>query len=774
MNSREAAQPHDIVYGEVRKGGAVTYLESTGTDNLYLHMVVALAGHEVEEIGDIYINDQIVALDGNGFVMTAPYTNWIRIKKHLGGPEQVVDPDLLAESEQIDSSFVGAGIAYIYVRLHFNQDVFPNGVPLFTAKVKGRKVYDPRSLTTAYSRNAALCIRDFITSDLGLNDAAVNDTVLSVAANVSDEDVPLAAGGIEKRYEINGVIEADQTRGQVLQEMMTACGGSLFWGQGKWQLKPGYWTPPLKNFTLDDLRGPISLQTRLERRENFNAVSGTFNDAAQDYVLADFPLLQSETFRNEDGGEQNTLDLQLSLTTSDTAAQRLSRQVLFRAREQIAPAASFGMSAFDVQVGDVISMTIEKYGWNNKPFEVQSWSFSINSDELTLGVNLGLRETSQAAYDWNANERAILRNNTSLLPFNTVPGVGLSVRAETQIYSERVTIAFRIEVTSDNPGYVDRVEVQIKKETDANWQTIGIGPLGLFVQRDLEPGSYQVRARAVSSHGVRGDWFTLDGNEVADLSDVPPNVSGLFSQIFGRQIRLQWVPVDDGDLSHYVVRHAVELAGASWADATTADARVARPGSSVVLPAEPGTYMVRAISKRGLVSPDVASVVLTANEIQSFGVATSSDQHPTFSGTKTGCMVSASRLVITDTSIAGSADYDFDGYIDTGAVQRACVKCSAKIIRSDTTGGLFDEAPGFFDDSPGLFDDTDSDFADVNVLFFVSFTNDNPLGSPVWSDWRQIRASEVYGRAFRFRARLITQSVGVTPSIEELSATLEV
>ena len=39
---------------------------------------------------------------------------------------------------------------------------FPNGVPNITFDVQGRKVYDPRSGTIAYSANAALCIADYL------------------------------------------------------------------------------------------------------------------------------------------------------------------------------------------------------------------------------------------------------------------------------------------------------------------------------------------------------------------------------------------------------------------------------------------------------------------------------------------------------------------------------------------------------------------------------------------------------------------------------------
>ena len=51
--TREAAHSRKIVYGRARIGGNVVFLESSGTDNKYLYLVTAIAGHEIDayEIG---------------------------------------------------------------------------------------------------------------------------------------------------------------------------------------------------------------------------------------------------------------------------------------------------------------------------------------------------------------------------------------------------------------------------------------------------------------------------------------------------------------------------------------------------------------------------------------------------------------------------------------------------------------------------------------------------------------------------------------------------
>ena len=173
-NVKEAVGDFDIVYGEVRKGGTITFMETSDRIGYkrfkddYLHFIIVLAGHEVEEIGDIYFDDEKVTLDSEGFAVGNRWLSRARGKKHLGSPHQLADPDLVAETS-VDNNFRGRGIAYLYVRLDWDGNVFGNGIPTITAMVKGRKVYDPRSGTRVWTDNAALCIRDYLEQPFGLN-----------------------------------------------------------------------------------------------------------------------------------------------------------------------------------------------------------------------------------------------------------------------------------------------------------------------------------------------------------------------------------------------------------------------------------------------------------------------------------------------------------------------------------------------------------------------------------------------------------------------------
>ncbi len=443
VNARDPISAQDFVYGKVRKGGIISYLEVTNspsTTNGYLHQIISLCGHPVNAVGDIYINDEVVTLDANGFVTSSPWNSKIRIKKYTGS-QTTADASLLAESSVINSSFVGRDIAYLYVRFEYDPEVFANGVPLITAVVEGKKVYDPRTATTAYSDNAALCIRDYLVSSYGLNDQNIDDTVFSAAANTCDELVSLDAGGSEKRYTLNGVVSADTTFGETLQTMMTACAGNLFWGGGKWKLVVGDYIPPTKTLTLDDLRSEISLQTRTNLRDQFNIVQGTFNDASQRWITVDYPSTKQRGeglgFITEDNNVESFLDLPLPFTTSSATAQRLAKLTLFRGREQMTLSADFGLNAFDVEVGEIVSLTLSRYGWTAKEFEVQGWNFFIDSNTGEIKVGLVLREISSAAFDWNADETAISGNNTNLTPANlaiwNIPPVSISTQLSNSV-----------------------------------------------------------------------------------------------------------------------------------------------------------------------------------------------------------------------------------------------------------------------------------------------------------------------------------------------------
>lgn len=191
---RQAITERRIVYGENRVSGPIVFPRVTG-NNVYLNFVIVLASHEVEEIGECIIDEESITpdmLDGSGNVTSGKYSGLIRIKKHLGDPDQTVDTDLDSEVGEWTSNHRLRNCAYVYVRYKWNRDKFPTGIPNFSAWVKGKKCYDPRDDSEKYTNNIALITRDYLTDTrLGLRTATgfVDDDTVSSAANTCEEFV---------------------------------------------------------------------------------------------------------------------------------------------------------------------------------------------------------------------------------------------------------------------------------------------------------------------------------------------------------------------------------------------------------------------------------------------------------------------------------------------------------------------------------------------------------------------------------------------------------
>ena len=800
VNQKDPASPHEFIYGQVRKGGIITYYETTGADNKFLHQIIVLAGHEVEEIGDIYINDEVVTLDGDGFVTSDPYNSKIRINKHLGAANQTVDPDFLAESNQIDSNFRGRGIAYLYVRYEYDQDVFANGLPLITTVVKGKKVYDPRTGNTAYSSNAALCVRDYLASSYGLSDTEIDDTAFAAAANICDENVSLSGGGTEKKYTANGITRSDINHGDVLQDLMTACAGTLFWGAGKWKLTVGDYVAPTKNLTLDDLRGPITLATRVNLRDQFNAVQGTFNDASQRWIVTDYPQIKGNTFVTEDGGQETALDLPLAYTTSSATAQRLAKLTLYRGREQMTFTADFGLNAFDVEVGEIIALTNPRYGWTEKEFEVVGWSFGA-SEAGALTVSLTLRETSEAAFDWNAEETALIQNNTNLPSAFNVGTAGVSLDAELRVINQQVLGVLLIDVTSSSP-FSERFEVQYRRSGSPDWVNAGMATGNRFEAVGIVDGDYDVRARVVNQLGVRGQYTTILNWYASVFADPPEDVTNFAGNVVGNTLHLTWTPVGDLDLSHYKIRYSTDTSGAEYQKAVDIVKRVSRPANSITVPAKTGTYFIKAVDKLGNVSTGSTSIVVTTNisDIDGLNVVETSTQHPDFTGSKTDVVLLSDLTgpyITLDTavdfdSVAGDFDdvsglfdgggastamatggiYEFDNYIDLGQKYLSRVSTALQVDFLDYVDD-FDSAAGLFDAREGVFDGDPTSYDTTSVRTQVSHTNDDPAGTPTWTAWKDFVVGDIDARAIRFRVILETSSNTHAPAIRELSATVD-
>jgi hypothetical protein len=570
---RQPAAPREIVYGTVRKSGVLVFAHTTGTNNEFLHMIVALAGHQCESIGDIYLNDQIVTLDGSGNATSAPYTGFVRVIKHLGSPTQTADATLVSEAGSVwTSDHRLRGIAYVYVRVKFSQDVFPGGIPNVSAIVSGKLVLDTRTSTTAFSSNWALCLRDYMAdTSLGLGVAATefNTTALNAAANIADQDVPLNPTGTEKRYTIHGVISTDAQPGDVIERMAAAGAGFVGYIGGEWIIHAGAYRTPTITLDENDLRGAISVQTKVSRREIFNGVKGVYTSPDNQWQPADFPPITNATYTTEDGGVRIWQDIELPFTTSPATAQRISKIALERVRQQIVVRLPCKLTALRVQAGDNVMLTNTRLGWSSKVFEVQSFVFAPDpqpNGAVGLGVDLILRETASGVWDWNDGEETVvdLAPNTDLPnPFAVAAPTSLVLTSgtATKFLQPDGTTVPRLKATWVAPAdeFVQSgglVRVQYKTDASSiwsDWSVVTGTQTEEYITDVLIGTAYSVRVRSENTAGVSSAWTTVTGHTVAGDTTAPAAPTGLAATGGAGFISLAWSQNTEADLSEYGV-----------------------------------------------------------------------------------------------------------------------------------------------------------------------------------------------------------------------------
>ncbi len=578
-------EPRKIIYGRARVGGLISFA-AISDDNQLLNLIVTFAGCEVDEIESIYLDDSRVdfpVVPGWSSAIVTPegsaiLTGNVFLEKLYGSDSQTAASNLVARSLGWTSDHRQRGCAHVYIGLQWDKNLFADGLPTIAALIRGKKVYDPRTDTTTWSANAALCIADYMmNARYGLGVPLASFDNLSEAANICDELVETGSG-YETRYQINGYIEGEQAHEEVLRNMAGAMGGNITYAQGKWRIWPAKWREPVLDLDESDLRSEIKIETMVSRRSLFNRVRGTYVNALDKYEVTDFPPVVNSTYLTEDGNEELWADLTLHYTTSAAAAQRLAKIQLEEVRQGIQVSATFGLRALAVQVPETVTLTLDRYGWDAKPFKVTDCEL-IETDENggpVIVVALTLRETASGVYDWNLGEETTvdLAPNTNLPdPFTVTKPTGLTLESGTnQLYLRSDGTVFSRMKASWTPlvdGFVlsgGHLETQYKKSSESSWLSLtNIAPdLSYTYVLDVEDSvEYDFRIRAVNALGVASDWETVHNHQVVGKTAPPETVTHFNAVVTQYGISLGWASVGDIDLAYYEIRDGASFAAGS-------------------------------------------------------------------------------------------------------------------------------------------------------------------------------------------------------------------
>lgn len=552
LNFRDPVPYKRIVYGETRVAGPILFAHSEPKNEV--HLFIALASHSVDSIGQVYINDEPISLDSNGDA-TGKYANVVTCHKIDGSGVPAVYDKMVAEgigpadSGPIEDTDTFDNIAGLYVILRKWSRKFAGDQPEFSAVVRGNNniltgnVDDPGGFGFGYSSNPVECSRHYMLNYMGIDIFNGRFGDCSDAINYCNELVSTKAGGTEKRYTCNGMILADQSHENVLEQLANSFAGSIRYTSGKWSIvaKPVEDGQAVVN--EDNMLATYRFDYNRSTRELPKGIRGTYVDPDRNWQETEFPTLDIPGVFDH----QDYLDLELPFTSSNSAAQRISKVFLYRARAEESVKVSMLPTSLRSVPGDVVAFESARLG-KSLLMEVVDTSFSIESDDtggLKLETTLGLQSYDATAWDWDpaTEEQDLAEGSTNLGGIYSQGPTNLLISDNVfNLTGSAIRIDF--DMTWTNPDYIpggailDRTLYEIAIEftldpgngdleivTVDKTNTVGIDPGAGGVRPDANDGSEDV---------ILGDTVN---KTVKVIYEWPGSYSYVSYQVITRRIR---------------------------------------------------------------------------------------------------------------------------------------------------------------------------------------------------------------------------------------------
>jgi len=803
-----------VVYGTRQIGITRVLMESSGADNNYLYIAGVLCEGEINAITSITVDDKEVTFDGaltHGTVREVASSDdnfykgssHIQIQSFMGKDDQVAS-SVLSTLTNWTSTHKLSGVAYVALRLKWDQDIFGN-IPTIKVTVQGKKVYDPRTDSTAFSSNPALCLLDYLRDGRygkGLPNSAFESDFASfkTSANTCETQVEPYSGASDiNLFDTNAVIDTSQKVIENVKKLLNPMRSFFTYTLGVYKLQIEGTGSAVKTITSANVVGGAKVLG--ERKGNkYNRVIGTFINPEKNwqsdtinYPPADDSALpvadRHATMLTEDNDTLLEGNFDFKNITSPYQAEALCEVILRRSRNQLQIQLRLTSEFLDLSIGEIVAITYPSGGFNAKPFVVQG--LTINED---LTVDVQLFEHQDNFYAWSTKSQAPTIPDTTLPnPFTVQPPASVTLDDQLIEYNDgTVIVALNITVGASPDSFVDYYQVEYKLASDTNYIIYAQGSgLNHRVLNVIDQNVYDVRVKAVSSIGSSSTYVTATRTIIGAI-EPPQDVEDFSCNILGQEAHLSWTQVPDLDLAYYQIRYSSLTDGTGdWANSVSLVEKVSRPATSINVPARVGTYLIKAVDKLGNFSSNATAIISNVTGIQNFNTITSVSEHPDFDGTLTNTTIVDGTLRLDSSELFDSASGNFDAettrFFDSG-VTNADFYASGNYLFADIvdigakhtcrlTASLkqtSDDPDDLFDNRLGLFDSQNSSFdgdtpANSNAHIEIATSDDNST----YTAFQNFVIGNYTARYFKFRVVLTSSDLASTPVVEEISISID-
>jgi len=508
---------------------------------------------------------------------------------YSGTTTQAADATLVADHPEWTTAHQLKGVCYVYIR-YTNKDKWGDSEPIPEFVIEGKKLYDPRDLTTTYQANNALAAYDYLTNTTyGRGLAAASLGNIDEAADWCDTTVTTHDGGAgtQARFEVNGIIDTSEDLKSNIETILNSFYCRLAYVNGIYNLIYET-TSEASVYSLDEdnLYGTFKVK---EKGKNYllNKIKVAFNDrkSGDQSSFTEFRprpiLVESATYLSADNNLELSRYQELPLETDRYRARYHGQIQLKKSRENILVecACMRGLSN-RTELGNIVDVTRTTQGFSAKKFRVTAMTLRANGstsfDELEEYESAVMDRTTPVettpVADTDYHDPYTVEAPTSLV---LASGTTHLLKAGDGTIISRINGTF----TGAIDPFTNRYRVEYKISTETNYTNSmileGNSNNEFFISPVQDGVTYNVRIYGMNVFDL--DSSALTGNHVVvGKTAAPTTPTTLASAALTNGNKLTWSAISDADYDHTDIyaftsdtRASVTVVGTSSTNAFT-------------------------------------------------------------------------------------------------------------------------------------------------------------------------------------------------------------
>ncbi|GLS87680.1 hypothetical protein GCM10010873_26540 [Cypionkella aquatica] len=542
----QATAPRVRGYGEYMLGG-VKVLREAKSKRLY--QITSAHHGAISEVVRFEVDGEVVTLSG-GAVTSGSADGYMWIYAILSGDGGDYAEARAAFPSMWTTAHKLTGQASYFVVMKAPKIAklskrFPRQAETSVQMVaKLSQVMDPRTGVTAYSDLTGPAALDFLTHPDGYRIPMESVDLASFAqfTAVCDQDVPLKAGGSEKRYRLGGYYTLEDAPKEVMQRILATADAQLYMtAEGKCGILGGSWEDPDVTIGAADILA-MQLADGFDEFTDFNVLKGKYTSPLHRFQEAEAEELLDETALLTQPERVETLAV--DLCPSPSQMRRL--MYLYRAssirdwtgtiRTNLVGLKARYPKGKGKHVIRIVNPALPGIG--DAVFEVLSHSYSVADRVCEISI-----ASIVNAYPWNP----AAQEGTPPPPLSALAVPGAATFAPTGLVLTQDVVALasgqnaaRIEAVVDEPDYEGvQLYLEYRRVGVTEWEpmVVGVGNLrgaSAVVSSGL---TYQVRASWVGE-----DIYTAIETITVISNPTPPSAAASLTLSYSApDITLDWV-----------------------------------------------------------------------------------------------------------------------------------------------------------------------------------------------------------------------------------------